>query len=130
MWKNVGVATPAERRGEYFLGGNILAVRSFQKSAGERCLSGVRGAQKFSDTFRIVLRILFFCVFQTIFRIDFFFRGQLRSADMPRPQRKILNKRSSKVLQSSLDILELHIWSSVRVLTFLCDSLMCFPPRG
>ena len=40
-----------------------------KKSAGEIFLSGLRGAKKFSNTFRIVFRI-FFRVFQTVFRID------------------------------------------------------------
>ena len=39
------------------------------KSAGEIFLSGLRGANIFSNTFRIAFRI-FFRVFQTVFRID------------------------------------------------------------
>ena len=56
----------------------ILAVKNFEnslKSAGEIFLSGLRGAKKNSNTFRILFR-RFFCVFQTLFRIDLnIFRG-------------------------------------------------------
>ena len=50
---------------------------------GEIFLSGLRGAKKISNAFRIVFRILF-RVFQTVFRIDLkVFRGQFRFARMP-----------------------------------------------
>ena len=82
------MATPAEPRSEekkpffaQILGGEKLL--KFVESAGEIFLSGLRGAKHFSNTFRIVVRILF-RLFQTVFRIDLkVFRGQFRSADMP-----------------------------------------------
>ena len=69
--ENVGVATPAEPRGEkknIFLC-KFWAVKNFQnllKSAGEIFLSGLRGAKHFSNTFRIVFRI-FFAFFKPFF---------------------------------------------------------------
>ena len=64
------MATPAEPRGErlfYFC--KLWAVKSFQTSAGEIFLSGLRGAKNFSVALRIVFQI-FFRIFQTVFRID------------------------------------------------------------
>ena len=70
----------------FFFWCKFWAVKNFYnllKSAGEIFLSGLRGANNFSNAFRIVFRILF-RVFQTVFRIDLkIFRGQFRSADMP-----------------------------------------------
>ena len=87
-FQKVGVATPAEPRGEktlffvHMLGGEKPFKISL-KSASEIFLGGLRGANFFSNTFRIVFRILF-RVFQTVFRIDLkLFRGQFRSAGVP-----------------------------------------------
>ena len=78
------MAIPAEPRGEkiiYFLqilGGEKLL--KFVEKSGEKCLVGLRGAKKFSVTFRIVFRV-HFRVFQTVFRVKLnIFRGQFRSA--------------------------------------------------
>ena len=50
---------------------------------GETFLVGLRGANFFSNAFRIVFRALF-RAFQTVFLIDsIFFRGQFRSARVP-----------------------------------------------
>ena len=41
----LSVATPAEPRGaKHFFGGRFWAVKTYWKSAGEKALSGVRGA--------------------------------------------------------------------------------------
>ena len=73
----VSVATPAEPRGEKKLFVQILGgekLLKFVESASEIFLSGLRGAKNISVAFRIVYRI-FFCVFQTVFRIDVKFFG-------------------------------------------------------
>ena len=68
FWYSLSVATPAEPRGEKtFLLCKCWAVKPFYKSAGEKSLGGVRGAYSFSDTFRIVYRILFFAFFKQFF---------------------------------------------------------------
>ena len=80
------VATPAKPRGEkkivQILGGGKLL--KFVESAGEIFLSGLRGANIFSNTFRIVFRV-FFSRFSSLFsyRFQSFLGGQFRSADMP-----------------------------------------------
>ena len=59
------------------------AVKNFYnllKSADEKLLGGLRGANNFSVTFRIVFRVIF-RVFQTVFRVKIkIYRGQFRSA--------------------------------------------------
>ena len=80
------------------------------KSAGEIFLSGLRGAKKFSNTFRIVFRI-FFRVFQTVFShrfksfsgaASFCRHAALTLCHLPREARDLIFKIRSYSARSDL----------------------------